>query len=227
MQETFYKLWWEVGLVGLWQRMMKSKADSKLLSHTEMNFESCHTDDYKISNMAFFTCFDAVLMTQLLLKILSAALLLSRLSQFSVWARGPRCHCSYQCLPQLNSNAAWSTQDQASPTDNLIILVSLPWCPDRPVRPVPCWVLSSPAEPGLPPPLPLKWQNSTPPLRARDGRWHLSQRGEYTGCSQHSGFRIRGLIWVFWSPSRPQAIWVPFSRLLSKNVPIYQPCCKV
>ena len=108
------------------------------------------------SNIEFFTCFDAVLMTQLLLKILSAALLLSRLSQFSVWARGPRCHCSYQCLPRLNSNAAWSTQDQASPTDNLIILVSLPWCPDRPVRPVPCWVLSSPAEPGLPPPLPLK-----------------------------------------------------------------------
>ena len=139
----------ELGLVGLWQRMMNSKADSKLLSpkcQIEVKFESCQS-------IWFFTCFDAVLMTQLLLKILSAALLL-----FLSVSSGPRCHCSYQCLPRLNSNAAWSTQDQASPTDNLIILVSLPgaqtdrWGQSQSL--LSCWVLSSPAEPGLPPPLP-------------------------------------------------------------------------
>ena len=155
------------------------------------------------SNIEFFTCLDAVLMTQLLLKILSAALLLSRLAVLSV-SSGPRCHCSYQCLPRLNSNAAWSTQDQASPTDNLIILVSLPGAQtDRWGQ---CWLaavlLSS---------LLARWARSAAAsalssdktLRRRSelgtgaGRQFIWVREENTGCSQHSGFRIRGLIWVF------------------------------
>ena len=49
--------------------------------------------------------------------------LFSLSSQCELWS--PVVTAVINVLPELNSNAAWSTQGRASPTDNLIILVSL------------------------------------------------------------------------------------------------------